>query len=158
MQLLQYQPRFHLLSMQKTYSALPLSMVANWLRQTPDVAHAFIEAVIAEGGLNATIELRDGANQEPVLRFFPDRASGPLAKSEKEYNTELINQAARTNAMVDFVKMADRRLVLTKDYVDGMRKRLRNKDEDGSMGVMEGGDATSMWDTSGFQDEDLMDG
>lgn len=132
-------------------------MVANWLRQTPDVAHAFIEAVIAEGGLNATMELRDGANQEPVLRFFPDRASGPLAKSEKEYNAELINQAARTNAMVDFVKMADRRLVLTKDYVDGMRKRLRNKDEDGSMGVMEGGDATSMWDTSGYQDEDLMD-
>ncbi|RDI81442.1 hypothetical protein Vi05172_g8644 [Venturia inaequalis] len=157
-QLLQYLPRFQLLAFQKTYSALPLSMVANWLGQTPDNAHAFIEAVIAEGGLNAIIELRDGPNQEPVLRFFPDRASGPLAKSEKEYNAELINQASRTNAMVDFVKIADRRLVLTKDYVEGLRKRLRNKDEDvGSMSMMDGGEPS--WDTSGYQDdEDLMGG
>ncbi|TID22208.1 cop9 subunit 3 [Venturia nashicola] len=155
-QLLQYLPRFQLAAFQKTYSALPLSMVANWLGQTSDNAHAFIEAVIAEGGLNATIELRDGASQEPVLRFFPDRASGPLAKSEKEYNAELINQASRTNAMVGFVKMADRRLVLTKDYVDGLRKRLRNKDDDvGSMSMMDGGDPS--WDASGYQDEDLMD-
>lgn len=100
------------------------------------------------------MEFRDGANQEPVLRFFSDQASGPLAKSEKEYNAELINQAARTNAMVDFVKMADRRLVLTKDYVDGLRKRLRNKDEDGNLGVLDGVDPS--WDASGYQDEDLM--
>jgi COP9 signalosome complex subunit 3 len=153
-QLLPNLPRFHLLRLQKTYSALPLSIVANWLGHSPESAHAFIEELIATGGINASMEFRDGANQEPVLRFFSDQASGPLAKSEKEYNAELINQAARTNAMVDFVKMADRRLVLTKDYVDGLRKRLRNKDEDGNLGVLDGVDPS--WDASGYQDEDLM--
>jgi hypothetical protein len=129
-------------------------MVANYLSQTPDSAHAFIEEMIGAGGLNARIELRDGANQEPVLRFFSDQASGPLAKSEREYNMELINQAARTNAMVDHVKMADRRLVLTKDYVEGLRKRLRSKDEDGPIGSLDGLD--NSFDASGYQDEDLM--
>jgi COP9 signalosome complex subunit 3 len=153
-QLLLHLPRFHLLRLQKTYSAIPLSLVAKWLSQTPESAHTFIEELIATGGLNASIEFRDGANQEPVLRFFSDQARGPLAKSEKEYNAELINQAARTNAIVDFVKMADRRLVLTKDYVDGLRKRMRNKDEDGSLGALDGVDPS--WDASGYQDEDIM--
>jgi hypothetical protein len=129
-------------------------MVAKWLSQSTESAYVFIEELIATGGLNASIELRNGANQEPVLRFFPDQARGPLAKSEKEYNAELINQAARTNAMVDFVKMADRRLVLTKDYVDGLRKRLRNKDEDGPLGALGGVDPP--WDASSYPDEDIM--
>lgn len=137
--------------MQKTYSALPLSTVANWLGQSPENAHAFITDVIASGGLNAAIEFRDAAHQEPVLHFFADEASGPLAKSEKEYTAELINQTMRTNTMVDLVKMADRRVILTKEYVDGLRKRLRNKDEDGTLGGNEGGD--DAWDN---QDEDLM--
>jgi len=152
-QLTAHLPRFFLLSLQRTYSAIPLSTVSRWLHQQPDQAHAFIEGLISTGALNAGIELRDGANQEAVIRFFSNRSSGPLAKSEKEYSADLVQQAARTNAMVDYVKMADRKLVLTKEYIENLRKRLRNKDEDAPASV-EGMDTA--WGDSGFQDEDIM--
>jgi len=143
--------RFYVLSLPKTYSAIPLSDVANALGDTPDGAHAFIESLVVSGDLNASIILSDQPNDGPVLRFFSDQNSGPLAKPETEYYSKLTAQTARTNAMMDYVKMADRRLMLTKEYTDSLRKRNRNKDEDGA-----GGDMDTTWDTSHYLDEDLM--
>lgn len=141
-----------MLSLPKTYAAIPLTQVANWLQEKPDAVHAFVEELISTGSLNASIDLRDGPNEVAVLRFFSNQNSGPLAKSEDEYYAKLVVQTARTTAMVDYVKMADRRLMLTKEYIDSLRKRMRSKDEDGPAGV----DMDTTWDTSAYLDEDLM--
>jgi COP9 signalosome complex subunit 3 len=84
--------------------------------------------MVTEGALNAEI---DGSGAEPVLRFFSNQSKGPLAKTEKEYHSDLIKQTKRTNAMADYVKMSDRRLTLTKEYIDAIRKRARNQEDKG---------------------------
>lgn len=153
-QLVSRMPRFFVISLQSTYSAIPLSKVASWLHQPPDQTHAFIEDLIVTGALNASIDLRDGPNQGAVLRFFSNRSGGPNGKSEQELHAKLVEQTARTNQMMEYVKMADRRLVLTKEYVDSFRKRRSNKDEEhtGLEGVAM--DTNPEW--SSYQDEDLM--
>jgi COP9 signalosome complex subunit 3 len=140
-------PRFHILDMQKTYSAVPLSDVSKWLDFKVDALHAFIEEMVAEGALNADIDL-NGA--EPVLRFYSNQSKGPLAKTEKEYHGELLTQTKRTNAMAEYVKMSDRRLTLTKEYIHALRRQMRNKDGEG--GLM----APEALDDARDLDEDIM--
>jgi COP9 signalosome complex subunit 3 len=153
-QLVSRMPRFFVISLQKTYSAIPLTKVAAWLHQAPDQTHAFIEDLIVTGALNASIDLRDGPDQEAVLRFFSNRSGGPNGKSEYELHAKLVQQTNRTNQMMEHVKMADRRLVLTKEYVDSFRKRRSNKDEDHT--GMDGAAMDTNPEWSSYQDEDLM--
>jgi COP9 signalosome complex subunit 3 len=133
--------------MQETYSAVPLSTVSNWLKVNVDALHAFIEEMVAEGALNADIDLN---GDEPVLRFYSNQSKGPLAKTEKQYHEELLAQTKKTNAMADYVKMSDRRLTLSKEYIDALRRRMRNKDENG-MAV-----SGEPLDESSQLDEDIM--
>jgi COP9 signalosome complex subunit 3 len=134
--------------MQNTYSAIPLSTASNWLNISVDELHALVEEMVGEKALNADIDL---TGNEPVLRFYSNQSKGPLAKTEKEYHAELITQTKRTNAMADYVKMSDRRLTLTKEYIEALRKRARNKDENG--GVVIGNDGL---DDPSQIDEDIM--
>ena len=104
-------PRFHILSIQETYSAVPLSTLSKWLDRSVDELHEFIMEMVSEKVLNAAIDL-DGA--EPVLRFYSNQTTGPLAKTEKEYHAELLLQTKKTNAMAENLKMSDRRLNTSK--------------------------------------------
>jgi COP9 signalosome complex subunit 3 len=146
-------PRFYVLGLQKTYSAIPLSTVAEWLHQSADATHAFIEDLTSTGALNAKIVLREGPDQGAVLRFFSNQSSGPLAKSESQYYVQLQEQTLRTNTMLEFVKIADRRLTLTKEYVEAARKKLKAKDEEAPVGEVM--DTAQEW-AGGYPDEDLM--
>jgi hypothetical protein len=139
------------LSLQKTYSAIPLGMVAKWLNQSADAAHALIQQLIEEDAIAAEIILRNRPGEEAVVQFSTKQSIGPSAKSEEELHAKLINQTTRTNAMVEYVKLADRRLMLTKEYVDNLRKRAR-KDDDGPNSI----DMDVSWDRAEYQDEDLM--
>lgn len=139
-------PRFQILRMQDTYSAVPLSTVSQWLDIKVDFLHEFISEMVAEGALNADLDL-DGS--EPVLRFYSDQSKGPLAKTEKEYHVELTKQAKRTNAIAEHVRMCDQRLSLTKEYVDAMSRRRKSKDDPlHSMGTQ--------MDMESTIDEDIM--
>lgn len=100
---------------------------------------------MGEGVLNADIDLSGDA---PVLRFFSNQSKGPLAKTEKQYHAELLAQTKRTNVMADYVKMSDRRLTLTKEYIDSLRRRIKNKEENG--GHLDAVDDPSQ------MDEDIM--
>jgi COP9 signalosome complex subunit 3 len=140
------------LSLQKTYSAIPLGMVAKWLNQSADAAHALIQELIEEDAIAAEIILRNGPGEEAIVQFSTEQSKGPSAKSEEELHAKLITQTARTNAMVEYVKMADRRLMLTKEYIENIRKRARNKDDDGPNSI----DMDISWDRAEYQDEDLM--
>lgn len=142
-------PRFQILSMQETYSAVPLSTVSSWLNMSPDNLHAFIERMVSEGILNADINL---SGNEPVLRFYSNQSTGPLAKTEKQYTQELIEQTRRTNAMAEYVKMSDRRLNLTKEYVEALRKRSKRGDENGMAATGEPLD-----DPVGMEEDIMMD-
>ena len=87
-----------------------------------------------------------------MLRFYSNQSKGPLAKTEKQYHAELVAQTERTNKMAEYVKVADRRISTTKEYIDSLRRRMRNKEENGHAGG-------AALDAPSFQEEDvLMDG
>ncbi|KIW03042.1 uncharacterized protein PV09_05694 [Verruconis gallopava] len=144
-------PRFHILSMRDIYSAVPLTTVSSWLSIPPDTLHAFVEEMVSEGALNASIDLDSSPDSGAVLRFYSNQATGPLAKSEKQYHAELLAQTQRTNAMAEYVKMSDRRLTLTKEYVEALRRRMKNKE--GDQGMATTGEPL---DETGGLDEDIM--
>lgn len=146
--LLQRQNRFAVLDLQKTFSAISLAEVSKWLGYQIDKAHEFIQEMIDQGALNATIDL---GGAEPVLRFYSNKSLGPFAKSEREYYVELKAQAQRANLMAEYVGMANRRLTLAKEYIDALRRRAKNK-ANGDDGQVLGEDAGEMAEL----DEDIM--
>ncbi|KAK3067661.1 hypothetical protein LTS18_000989, partial [Coniosporium uncinatum] len=106
--------------------------------------------------INATIERRAGdSSGAQILRLFPDATSGPLAKSEKEQFRHLQNQVRTTEMMAEYVRMADERHMLTKEYVLHEKKRESDKEMDRPGGPdigsadFEAGELTD-------NDEDLM--
>jgi hypothetical protein len=151
-QLTAHLPRFFVLSLQKTYSAIPLSLVAKWLNQSADGAHGLIQQLIEEDAIAAKIVLRTGPGEDAIVQFSTEQSKGPSAKSEEELHAKLVTQTTRTNEVVEYVKMADRRLMLTKEYIDNLRKRMRSKDDDGPGSA----EMDVSWDRAEFQDEDLM--
>ena len=139
--------------MQKTYSALPISTVANWLHFTEDETVGYIMELVEKRLLNAAVEFPD--DKEAILRFYPNLSCGPLAKTEEQLYEEVVQQVKRTNTLAEQVKAADARLSVTKHWVDHLKKKNTRKGEEGNMGQEEmdqvpwGGDADA--------DEDLME-
>jgi COP9 signalosome complex subunit 3 len=141
--------RSHVSRLSRTYSAIPVSNIANGLSGSPEQVTQYLETLIKDGYLNARLEQNDKSNTGAVLRFYLDPTQGPLAKSEKQQQQALFEQTLRTNMLAEQVKNADYRLTLTKEYMDNL-KRLNKK-----QGA--GGDAMdTAWDDGLDPEEDLM--
>lgn len=139
--------------MQKTYSALPISTVANWLHSTQDETVGYIMELVEKRMLNAEVEFPP--DKEPILRFYPNLSRGPLAKSEEQHYEEVLQQVKRTNAIAEQVKSADARISVTKHWVEHLKKKNARRSEDGSMGQEEMDQMP--WVGDGDVDEDLME-
>lgn len=166
-QLPDYLRRFYVATLEKTYSAIPVTAVAGWLCQPPDEAQQYLEDLIQEGHLNARIEPSSNGSQWPILRFFTDPSTGPRVKSEADQLLNVQRQAQRTNLLAEYVRDADRKLAITKEYI----QKLMSKDSEkraaealASQGVFDPA-VMDMMDTSaamggigdGEDDEDLME-
>lgn len=147
-------PWFQVQDLQKIYSAIPISLVATELQQSPERTHAYLEDLISKQLINASIEYaQDG---QVILRFYPNLSTGPLAKTEQQHFNSIILQKTRIDQLSDQVKAADARMSVTKYWVDHLRKRDR-KNEDG---LAERDHAEQMpWGNAADADgdEDLMD-
>src|SRR5579871_1694524 len=121
--------------MQKTYSALPISTVANWLHITADQAVGFIMELADKHLLNAKVEFSD--DKEPILRFYPNLSCGPLAKTEEQHYDEVLEQIKRTNEMAAQLRSADARLTVSKYWIDHLKKKNARKSEEGNIGQEE---------------------
>ncbi|KAF2102246.1 hypothetical protein NA57DRAFT_34602 [Rhizodiscina lignyota] len=106
--------RFFVAKLEKTYSAIPVSMVANMLGLPADQAQPYLQELISQGHLNAIIESSSG---DPILRFFMDPAAGPKAKSEADHLADMYKQAERLKVLSEYVRDADNKLELTKEYI-----------------------------------------
>ncbi|KAF2819768.1 hypothetical protein CC86DRAFT_412689 [Ophiobolus disseminans] len=144
------QMRSYVSRLSRTFSAIPVSNIANNLGETPDNIAQYLENMIKEGHLNARLEQSDKPNTGAVLRFFLDPSQGPLAKTEKQQQQVLFEQTLRTNMLAEQVKDASYRLTLTKEYVENL-KRVNKKQATGGEAM------DTAWDDGIDAEEDIMD-
>ncbi|KAK5137957.1 hypothetical protein LTR08_005753 [Meristemomyces frigidus] len=146
--------RFRVMDLAKTYAALEVSRIASNCEFNDAETLQMLQEMIRHGGLNAS--LTPGATAgEAVLRFH-NTDSGPSSARVQE--NELEAQTKRIDDLVTFVRDADRRLQLTKEYVEYQKRSKRQ----GSM--MDGDPADLMdltWDApaptiTDEGDEDIM--
>lgn len=148
-ELVNSQMRTYISRLSRTYSAIPVSNIANGLGASTEEISKYLNTLINDGYLNARLEENVRSSAGLVLRFYLDPAQGPLAKTEKQQQQALFEQTLRTNTLADQVKDADYRLTLTKEYVENT-KRLNKRQG-------QGGDAMdTAWDDGVDAEEDIM--
>ena len=131
--------RFLILKLGRTYAALPLPDVARVTSPAPiNIAETeqYVTQLIASGQLNATLVPAPDSSKPSVLRFAASSAEGPLARSEAQQYEELVVQTNKMASLAAHMKGMDRRIELSKEYLDWTRKtrRVRINDEAGGMG------------------------
>ncbi|KAL8831767.1 MAG: hypothetical protein Q9170_005157 [Blastenia crenularia] len=147
--------QFTIIKLESTYAALPLPKVTE--RISPDSDnHAetaqYIAMMIGNGHLNATLDKRTEHPQSWVLRFASSSSTGPHAYSERESYEELIKQAARTAKLADHVRQTDRKLSLSKEYINSIKQSRTDVESSANAGD----EAPSMPAQTPYDDEDIM--
>lgn len=128
--------RFSISKLEKTYAALHIHQVAH--RTSPDPTNyeetaAYVTHLISNGYLDAILTQSSGSAETWILRFTGSTATGPQARSEQQQQyKDLQRQISRTLKLGDYVRAADRRLALHKDYLDSVRKIQKAKEAGGN--------------------------
>ena len=147
--------RFSILNLRKTYAALRIEDVA--LRTSPDPLDSgetanYIMSLIESGRLDATLEKPGDDLQTWVLRFTTGSGNAPKTQSEEQRNANLATQTAQTTQLTEHVREVERRLTLSKEYLDLLRKSLKGKSWNGT------GDYISTFIPEEYPpDEDMME-
>ena len=152
-QLLRRAPWFFVQDLQKIYSAIPISVVAAELQQSPERTHDYLEDLIKRRLLNAAIEYPQSG--QPLLRFYTNLSSGPLAKSEQQHLSAILSQKARIERLSEQVKIVDARMSVTRYWVDHLKKRSQKPDDSLDREPSDQMPWTGSRDADG--DEDLME-
>jgi COP9 signalosome complex subunit 3 len=141
--------RWYVSRLSKTFSAIPVSNIANSLGGSADEVAQYLDTLIKGGYLNAQLEQGAKSSAGTVLRFFLDPSQGPLAKTEKQQQQALFEQTVRTNTLAEQVKDADYRLTLTKEFIENQKRQNKKQGA--------GGDAMdTAWDDGLDVEEDMM--
>lgn len=148
-ELLNSQMKLYISQLSRTFSAIPVSNIANNVGAGADEIAQYVDQLIKDGQLNARLEETRKPNVGVVLRFFLDPAQGPLAKTEKQQQQALFEQTLRTNLLAEQVRDADYRLNLTKEFLDNLKRTSKRQGP--------GGDSMdTTWDDGAEAEEDIM--
>lgn len=122
--------RFLILRLEQTYAAVPISIVARLTSPQPDnhaETEAYVNSLISSGQLNATLEVSTVPGMGSMLRFATNSTGGPLARSETQQDENLTQQTIKLAQLGKHIKDTARRMELSKEYLDWVRKQRRNK-------------------------------
>ncbi|KAK3697068.1 hypothetical protein LTR37_017666 [Vermiconidia calcicola] len=111
--------RYRVLDLQNTYAALTVGRVASHLSLSADETFTILTAMREQGYLHARITAfsNDSASDTAVLHFHPT--------TESADEDSLQNQTTRIESLITFLRDADRRLQLTKDYIEVQKRGKR---------------------------------
>jgi COP9 signalosome complex subunit 3 len=114
--------RYRVIDLQKTYAALSVGRVAHLLHLHIKDTFVSLQDMIAAGYLRATLLKSspgddDDDIESAVLRFLPDSATTDDAHLEI--------QTERISALVAFVRDAERRVSLSKEFVEWSKRSKR---------------------------------
>ncbi len=144
--------RYRVLDLQKTYAALPVSRVATLLQASPSDTSALLNSMLQLGYINASIS--EPSSADPVLHFHDTDAPAPAPTSSDD---SLEAQTQRIQTLIAAIRDADRRLQLTKEYVEAQKRAKRG-------GAGPDGDLADQMDLTfdapiaGLDDEEEEDG
>nr|POE93508.1 cop9 signalosome complex subunit 3 [Quercus suber] len=113
--------RYRVVDLQRTYSALPISRVAAHLDMSADSTLQLVTNMITASHLRASLSTGDAEAGTAVLRFHPLAATGP----PDALDDTLGAQTQRIEALIVHIRDADRRLQLTKEFVEHQRRVKR---------------------------------
>ncbi|KJX94957.1 COP9 signalosome complex subunit 3 like protein [Zymoseptoria brevis] len=121
--------RYRVIDLQKTYAALPIVRVAALLDLQPEETLLLLQDMISRGYLRAELSPptsnASDSNENVVLRFLPDLAT--TDEADIEIQTE------RIAALVNFVRDAERRVALSREFVEWQRRSKRAGAADGDL-------------------------
>lgn len=131
--------RFYVAKLASTYTALPISNISTWLNISPAETASYLQSLITDGHLSATISRgpASSTDQSPILRFHATEAEAPTIQAESEALNELKQQTLRTNLLAEYVRDADRRLAITKEYLQNLIRKEHDKAMATSAGELE---------------------
>ena len=110
--------RYRVIDLQKTYAALPVSRVANHLGMPADATFRMLQEVLREGHINASITpSNSGSAGDAVLHFH--------FTSPAHADSDLEAQAKRIEELTSFIRDADRRLQLSREFIDVAKRSKR---------------------------------
>ena len=119
--------------LEKVYTALPLPLVADRLELSDNDAEQYLRGLISNGSLEATLDGTASQDGSLILTFPAGRDSNvSIEAEERKLHGSLVNQTLRIKELANHIEEVDRRLGLTKEYVDHWRN-VRNKWEDRAM-------------------------
>jgi len=117
--------RYRVIDLQKTYAALPVDRVATHLSLPPQATSTLLTQMIRDGHVNATIthpsastSTTNGHPPSPILRFQAQKTS----QSDSEVDRQLQSQVRRIQELSAYLKEADRKVSITKEYADWIRR------------------------------------
>lgn len=116
--------RYRVVDLQKTYAALPVSRVASLIEVPADNTSQLLADMISRGYLKASIA---GSGADAVLRFHETSPSSAAVDDDLDLQTQ------RITALVAFIRDADTRLQLTKEYVEWLKRAKRSGGPDGDI-------------------------
>lgn len=131
MQVVDAYRRFSILKLEQTYVALRIAEVAERTSREPKdyvETASYVTSLINSNQLNAHLIESSEDPQNWTLRFALTPTSGPRARTEQQLYEDLVKQTNRTTKLTSYVKDVDRKLGLSKEYIDWCKKSLRNKD------------------------------
>ncbi len=146
--------RFSVQHLENTYAALSIADVT---RRTSHGAYDdastghYVNGLIASGQLNATLTQPSEDPTRWILQFANSPTEGPMARSEEQQYNALLKQTQRVKTLMEHVREADRRLGLSKEFIQEAKKaRLARLDGEG------GSHPSGSQDNPFDQDEDMM--
>jgi COP9 signalosome complex subunit 3 len=108
--------RFRVIDLRKTYAALPVSRLAKKLDLALGEAHQLLQGMISGKHLYASLS---GSGETSVLRFH---TGTELANAEEN---DLEAQTSRIHNVIAHVRDADRRLQVSKEYIEHQKRNRR---------------------------------
>ena len=156
LQILAAHQRFAILSLSKTYTSLPLLVVAQLpvlARASPSDVQVYINNLITMGQLSAVLTPASDPS-ESILRF-QHSLSVDGSGNETQTESKLLKAKDRIEALDQHMQISQRRMELTKEYVEAERKVRRNKAEGSE--TTNGHDGFSQSHLMDYQEEEILE-
>ncbi|KAF2487305.1 CSN3 COP9 constitutive [Neohortaea acidophila] len=114
--------RYRIIDLQKTYAALPISRIASYLDLSADDTLQLLQDMIQRHHLHATITPSTSSDPaHAVLHFDP---AAPTTSTTAP-PADLEGQTKRIESLIAYIRDADRRLQLSKEYAEYTKRTKR---------------------------------
>lgn len=137
----------------KVFQALPLTLVAQKLEMPDTDTERYLRQLISNGSLQAKFGNSGNPDGPSILEFSDSKSTNSGVEAEESrLHSSLVSQTTRIKELADHIGEIDRRLSLTKEYIDHWRKSRNKWDqhpipEEETVGDM-------AWDQGQSEDED----